>query len=140
MKQGFFISFGVRVTLRFLVSIKKFGQYKKFPSEKFVTKKRTFRKTFRSTQKFLELQCLLDDFRITNVCQCFFTLNILLDAHLLRINIVTMCKKRRQSVSSREQIFYCKQRSRFICRYLMLKKSLTRFITVNIPNIRTIIS
>ena len=93
MKQGFFISFGVRATLRFLVSIKKFGQYKKFPSEKFVTKKRTFRKTFRSTQKFLELQCLLDDFRITNVYQCFFTLNILLDAHLLRINIVTMCKK-----------------------------------------------
>ena len=56
-----FISVGVRAVLRFLVSIKKLGQYKKFPWDKFVKKKRTFRKIFHGMWNFLELQCLVDE-------------------------------------------------------------------------------
>ena len=47
--------------LRFLVSIKKFRWYIKFPWEKFMKKKRTFCKIFCSMWIFLELQGLFDD-------------------------------------------------------------------------------
>ena len=56
-----FILVQVRVILRFLVCIKNFRQYKKMPWDKFVKKKRTFSKTFRSMRIFLELHCLFDD-------------------------------------------------------------------------------
>ena len=57
-----FISVQVWAELRFLVSIKNFGQYKKLPwDNKFMKKKRTFRKIFPSMQNFLELHCLVDD-------------------------------------------------------------------------------
>ena len=52
---------GAWAVLRLLVSIKNFQQYKKLPWDKFVRKKRTFHKIFRSMWNFLELQCLVDD-------------------------------------------------------------------------------
>ena len=57
----YFISLEARAVLRLLVSIKILRQYKKLPWDKFVRKKRTFRKIFCSMQNFLELQCSADD-------------------------------------------------------------------------------
>ena len=57
----YFIPVGVRTVLRILVGIKNLWQYKKLPLDKFVKKKRTFCKTFHSTQNVLELQCLVDN-------------------------------------------------------------------------------
>ena len=54
-------SVGVWTVLRFLVSVKNLGQYKKLPSNKFVKKRKALHKTFCSVQNFLELQCLVDD-------------------------------------------------------------------------------
>ena len=53
MKQVFFTLVGVR----FSVSIKNFGQYKNFISEKFVKKKRTLRKIYLFCP-FIEVLCL----------------------------------------------------------------------------------
>ena len=46
--------------LRFLVCVKNFGQYIKFPLDKLVKKKIIFGKYFAVCETF-ELQCLLDD-------------------------------------------------------------------------------
>ena len=46
--------------LRFLVCLKNFGQYIKFPLDKLVKKKIIFGKYFVVCETF-ELQCLLDD-------------------------------------------------------------------------------
>ena len=72
--QWVLFHFRVRTVLRFWVSIKNLGQYKKLPS-----KKEHFAKHFVVCAFFLELQCLVDYFRIINVYQFFCTLNISFD-------------------------------------------------------------
>ena len=57
----YFISVGVWAVLRILVSIKKVGQYKKFPWDKFENKKGHFAKHFPACEISLESQCLADD-------------------------------------------------------------------------------
>ena len=70
-------------SIKILVSIKNLGHYKKLPWDKFVKKKRTFCKTFRSMQIFSRIAMFswlfIWFFRIINACQFFFTLNILFD-------------------------------------------------------------
>ena len=46
--------------MRFFLSIKNFGQYKKLPLDKF-EEKRTFSKIFCTMQISLKLQCLVDE-------------------------------------------------------------------------------
>ena len=79
MQEILFYFLRSTVSINIFRCVKKFGQYKKSPREKIVKKKITFREIFRSMQNFLELQCLVDGFKIINVDKCFFTLNILFD-------------------------------------------------------------
>ena len=67
--QQCFIPVWVWVVLRFLISAKNLGYHKKSFRDKLV-KIRTFHKTFHSLTIYLI-------FRIINVYQCFFALNIL---------------------------------------------------------------
>ena len=64
-----FISVGVRAVLKCLVKIKKFEQYKKLPSDKFVKKKEYFAKHFVVCEIFYNY----------NVYEGLFTLNVLSD-------------------------------------------------------------
>ena len=57
-----FISKGLWVVRRFLVSIQNLRQCKKTTGYKFVSKKRTFGKIPHSMHNFLELQRLVNDF------------------------------------------------------------------------------
>ena len=82
------------------------GQYEKFPWDKFEKKKRVF--------------CLVDFFRIVNVNQCFFTLNILCNEvdkglghekkHFVRyhLNSYGWLKLMTHSYTCREQILHRK--------------------------------
>ena len=69
-------------------------------------------------QNLLELQCLVD-----NLVDFSELLMFIINAYIEHV-----------------PHFYCKQMSRFVFRHLTLTKSLKRFITEYIPDVRTIIS